>query len=58
MKEFCRAADEDAGLMVENKSRLLKTIKTPVKSEDALPDIVQRQLGYEQDSGDPANHWS
>lgn len=45
--EFCRAAADDSGLMVENKSRLMKIIKTPVKSEDALPEIVQRQLGYE-----------
>ena len=47
VKEFCRAAADDLGLVVDNKSRLMKIIKTPVKSEDALPEIIRDQLGYE-----------
>ena len=49
--EFCDHAKGHGGLTVDNKSRLLKVIKTPVDrengNEDSLPAVVQDILGYE-----------
>ena len=33
--------------MVENKARILKVIKTPVDTEEALPEVMKDVLGYE-----------
>lgn len=47
VREFCSAADHNGGVLVENKSRILKVIKTPVDSEQPLPPLMQQMLGYE-----------
>ncbi len=47
VKEFCQVAERTGGLIIDNKSRVFKVIKTPVESERALPDALQRTLGYE-----------
>jgi hypothetical protein len=47
LKEFCRAAEESGGLMLDDKARLIKVIKTPPDSEDPLPPVMQQMLGYE-----------
>lgn len=46
LRKFCEAARESGGVVVENKSRVIKVIKTPVASEAALPAILKDVLGY------------
>ena len=49
--EFCDHAMANGGLTLDNKSRLLKVVKTPVEREHGdefgLPAVVQGILGYE-----------
>ena len=47
IREFCRIAEQTGGLIVENKSRVFKVLKTPVESQDSLPSAVKDALGYE-----------
>ena len=44
---FCQEAEKNAGLVVENNSRVLKVIKTPVDSLATLPDVFKSVLGYD-----------
>ena len=44
--EFCRAAEHNGGLVVENKSRIVKIIKTPLDNDGEMPAIMRRALGY------------
>lgn len=44
--EFCTAAERSGNLVVDNKSRAFKVIKTPVEAEDSLPLVMQRETGY------------
>jgi hypothetical protein len=46
MEKFCEAANQSGGLLVENKSRVIKVIKTPVDSEAGLPAVIRGMLGY------------
>lgn len=46
IREFCQAADQSGGVVVQNKSRVIKVIKTPVDSEEGLPDVIRSTLGY------------
>ena len=46
VQEFCRIAGTSVGLVVGNKSRIIKILKAPVESEDALPPIMKATLGY------------
>lgn len=43
---FCEAAKRTGGILVGNKSRIFKVIKTPVDGEDTLPPILREMLGY------------
>jgi hypothetical protein len=43
---FCDAASRNGGLMLENKARIVKVIKTPVEREDPLPPVMKQMLGY------------
>ena len=45
-REFCKTAEQTGGLVLENKSRIIKVIKTPVDSEEALPSVMKDTLGY------------
>ena len=47
VQEFCQSAQHTGGLVVENKARILKVIKTPVDTEEALPEVMKDVLGYE-----------
>lgn len=47
VREFCRVAEQTGGLVVENKSRVFKVLKTPVETQDSLPNAVKDALGYE-----------
>ncbi len=44
---FCEAAEQTGGIVVENKARIFKVIKSPVKEQDALPSVMKDTLGYE-----------
>jgi hypothetical protein len=46
VKEFHKVASESFGIRIENKSRILKVVKTPV-DRDKLPVEVSEALGYE-----------
>src|SRR5271165_1015304 len=46
VKEFCKCAEATGGLVVDNKSRVLKVIKLPVENEDPLPAVMREALGY------------
>ncbi len=45
--EFCNVAIQSGGVIVENKARVFKVIKTPVDSQETLPDVMRDVLGYE-----------
>ncbi|MFN9695555.1 MAG: TIR domain-containing protein, partial [Synechococcaceae cyanobacterium] len=50
IQEFCHHAEQTDGLVIENKSRVYKVIKTPVDrntAERLLPPVVRDSLGYE-----------
>ena len=46
IEEFYKAAEENGGISIENKSRIFKVIKTPVK-RDEQPEKIREILGYE-----------
>jgi len=45
--EFCKRAEESGGMVVANKARIFKVVKTPVDTQESLPQVVQGVLGYE-----------
>ena len=45
--EFCKSAEHSGGMVVENKARIFKVLKTPVDTQESLPSVVQDVLGYE-----------
>lgn len=47
VSEFCKAAEESAGLTVENKCRVVKIIKSPLDKDDPLPPVMKAILGYQ-----------
>ena len=47
INEFCRVAKQTIGLVVQNKTRIFKVIKTPVEDQEPLPAEVRGVLGYE-----------
>lgn len=47
MREFCECAQRSGGLVVDNKTRVFKVIKTPVDAQTSLPPVIQNVLGYE-----------
>ena len=47
LREFCKAAEQSGGVVLDNKSRVIKVIKVPVDNQDSLPALVRQMLGYE-----------
>ncbi|HVP49698.1 MAG TPA: hypothetical protein VMT56_00600 [Candidatus Bathyarchaeia archaeon] len=45
-REFVKTAETTGGVLVDNKSRVLKVIKIPVDNEGSLPDVMKLSLGY------------
>jgi hypothetical protein len=43
---FCDAAERTGGLVVGNKARIFKIIKTPIDRDGDLPPILREMLGY------------
>ena len=46
-REFCENAQQRGGLVIDNKSRVFKVIKTPVDEQESLPAPMKDLLGYE-----------
>lgn len=46
LREFCRLANQTTGLLVDNRQRIFKVVKTHLE-RDAHPPEFQKQLGYE-----------
>src|SRR6266581_4714751 len=46
-REFCQSALQTGGLVVGNKSRVFKIIKTPVDTQESLPAPMKELLGYD-----------
>ena len=47
VREFIEAASETGGVIVGNKARIFKVIKTPVESQELLPHVLKGALGYQ-----------
>ena len=47
VQEFCHSAQHSGGVVVDNKARVFKVIKTPVDTEESLPPVMKDALGYE-----------
>jgi hypothetical protein len=47
VQEFCDSAQHSGGVVVDNKARVFKVIKTPVDTEESLPSVMKDALGYE-----------
>jgi len=54
LAEFCKAAEEQGGITVQDKARIFKVLKTPVPLEKHPPE-VQALLGYEFFKVDPVS---
>lgn len=44
---FCESALKTGGVVIGNKSRVFKVIKTPIDKEEHLPSVMREMLGYE-----------
>lgn len=47
IREFCELAEKSGGVVVANKARVFKVLKTPVETQESLPSVVKDLLGYE-----------
>ena len=47
VQEFCNSAQHSGGVVVDNKARVFKVIKTPVDTDESLPPVMKDALGYE-----------
>ena len=45
--EFCKSVEQSGGMVVENKARIFKVLKTPVDTQESLPAVMKDVLGYE-----------
>jgi len=45
--EFCKSAEQSGGIVVANKARIFKVLKTPVDTQESLPSVMKDILGYE-----------
>ena len=44
--EFCKAAENTGGIVINGRSRALKVYKGPVAEEGRLPEVMKNTLGY------------
>jgi hypothetical protein len=47
VREFCAQAEQNGGLVVDNKARVFKILLSPVDTQESLPAMVKDILGYE-----------
>lgn len=55
VEEFLKAAKDNGGIEIENKSRIFKILKTPVEREE-VPEAIREYTGYEFYSTDPTSN--
>ena len=59
VREFCKAAEQSGGVVVDRKLRVIKVIKTPVDDDHLLPEVLRDVLGYQFTSSMPSRRrWS
>src|SRR5262245_13992673 len=46
-RDFCQSAQQTGGLVIGNKSRVFKVIKSPIDSQESRPPQMRDTLGYE-----------
>lgn len=51
-EEFCKAAEAQGGVLIHDKARIFKVLKTPVPRDQELP-LMSKLLGYEFYWSDP-----
>ncbi len=49
VNEFCKCAKQSGGVIVGNKARIIKVIKTPIGTEKELPDVMKELPDVMQD---------
>ncbi|QOJ24806.1 MAG: toll/interleukin-1 receptor domain-containing protein [Gammaproteobacteria bacterium] len=47
VREFCEQAKQSGGVVIDNKARVFKIMKTPVDAQEFLPPAIKDILGYE-----------
>jgi hypothetical protein len=47
VREFCARAEQNGGVVVDNKARVFKVLKTPVDTQESLPSVLKDVLGYD-----------
>ena len=47
VREFCEQAKQSGGVVIDNKARVFKIVKTPVDAQEFLPPAIKDILGYE-----------
>ncbi|HXU37797.1 MAG TPA: TIR domain-containing protein [Blastocatellia bacterium] len=47
VSEFCKSAERNGGIVVDNKARVFKVLKAPVDTQESLPTVMKNVLGYE-----------
>lgn len=45
--EFCERAKQSGGVVIDNKARVFKIMKSPVDTQEVLPPVIKDVLGYE-----------
>jgi hypothetical protein len=45
--KFCDFALQTGGVIIDNKARVFKVIKTPVEAQESLPPVMKEALGYD-----------
>jgi hypothetical protein len=43
---FCEAAERTGGVVIGNRSRIFKVIKTPIDADEDVPSVLREMLGY------------
>jgi hypothetical protein len=46
-REFCESAAQSGGVIVDNRARIFKVLKSPVDTQESLPALFKNTLGYE-----------
>ena len=46
VEEFCKAAEHNGKVVVDNKSRVVKVVKCPPKNQEPLPAFMKEMEGY------------
>ena len=56
--EFCKSAEQNGGVGVDNKARVFKVFKAPVDTQESLPALVRDVWGRSFSPLKTAHHWN